>query len=132
MKKLIYVACFYPNEDEKGYTVEIPDLKGAVTEGRDLEEAIEMAIDCASGWILTSIEIGEDIPKATKIDKIKLEYDNGFKNYIILDIDEYAKTHGNKAIKKTLSIPNWLNTIAEKENANFSQILQEALKERYL
>lgn len=45
-------------------------------------------------------------------------------------MDEYRKKHNNKSIKKTLTIPAWLNTIAEKENVNFSQVLQEALKEK--
>ena len=133
MKKLIYPACFYPaDEGEEGYTVVIPDLPGAVTEGDTLEEAFEMAIDCASGWILSSIEDGEDIPKASKIEKIKLEYKNGFKSYIILDIDEYARTHGNKAVKKTVTLPSFLNTLAEKEKINFSEVLQDGLKERLL
>ena len=133
MKKLIYPACFYPGEgSEEGYTVVIPDLPGAVTEGDSLEEAFEMAIECASGWILGSIEEGEEIPKASKIEKVKLEYKNGFKSYIILDIDEYARLHGNKAVKKTVTLPNFLNTLAEKENINFSEVLQDGLKERLL
>ena len=132
MKKLIYVACFYPMDYEDGYTVVIPDLPGAITEGYSLEESIEMAIDCASGWILNSIEEGDDVPKASKIEKVKLEYKNGFKSYIVLDIDEYARTHGNKAVKKTVTLPNYLNTLAERENINFSEILQDGLKERLL
>ena len=131
MKKLIYPACFYPS-DGGSYTVTIPDLPGAITEGDSLEEAFEMAIDCASGWILTSIEDGENIPRASKIEKIKLEYKNGFKSYIILDIDEYARTHGNKSVKKTVTLPNFLNTLAERENINFSEVLQDGLKERLL
>ena len=59
MKKLIYPACFYPGEDDEiGFTVIFPDLPGAITQGDSLEEAFDMAIDCASGWILTSIEEG--------------------------------------------------------------------------
>ena len=131
MKKLVYVACFYPWEGKKnGYTVEIPDLTGCVTEGRNLEEAIDIAIDCASGWILDNIESGEDIPKPSDIKDIKLEYKNGFSSFIVLDIDEYERTHSNKSVKKTLSIPNWLNTLAEREKLNFSQILQEGLKNK--
>ncbi len=133
MKKLIYPACFYPaDEGEEGYTVVIPDLPGAVTEGDTIEEAMEMAIDCASGWILTSIEEGEEIPKASKIKNVHLEDKNGFKSYIILDIDEYARTHGSKAVKKTVTLPNYLNTLAERANINFSEVLQEGLKERLL
>lgn len=133
MKKLVYPVCLYPMEDnENAYTVVIPDLPGAVTEGYSLEEALEMAIDCASGWILTSIEDGEDIPGASKIEDVVLDEEKGFVTYIIIDIDEYARLHGNKAVKKTVTLPNYLNTLAEKENINFSQVLQESLKEKLL
>ena len=134
MKKLLYPACFYPSGEkgEEGYTVVIPDLPGAVTEGDNLEEAFEMAIECASSWILGSIEEGEDIPKPSKIEKVKLEYKNGFKSYIILDIDEFAKSHGKKSIKKTVTLPNYLNTLAERANINFSEILQEGIKDKLL
>lgn len=120
------------NDVEEGYTVIIPDLPGATTEGYSLEEAIEMAIDCASGWLLTSIEEGEGIPSASKIDEVKLENKNGFVSYVIVDIDEYAKLHGNRAVKKTVTLPNYLNTLAERENINFSQVLQEGLKTKLL
>lgn len=130
MKKLVYPICLYPMEDvEDGYTVDIPDLPGAVTEGYSLEEALEMAVDCAAGWILSSIEEGEEIPKASSISNIKLEDEKGFISYIIVDIDEYARLHGNKSVKKTVTLPNYLNTLAERQKINFSQVLQDGLKE---
>lgn len=127
---LIYPACFYPFSKGNGYTVVVPDLPGCVTEWSSLEEAIQMGIDVACGWILTSIEDGEELPKPSNLKNIELEYDNGFVNYLVLNIDEYAKSYGNTSIKKTLSIPNWLNTLAEKQNINFSQVLQTALKQK--
>ena len=55
--KLIYPAVFKPFTDQSGgYVVEFPDLPGCVTEGKDLEQAIEMGIDAASGWILGELE----------------------------------------------------------------------------
>jgi predicted RNase H-like HicB family nuclease len=128
--KLVYSACFYPGE-EGGYTVIFPDLAGCVTEGDTLSEAIDMAIDAASGWLLHSVENNEEIPSASEINNIiPDEYDNGFVSVISIDLDEYSKKFGNKAIKKTLTIPAWLNTLAEKENINFSQVLQNALAQR--
>lgn len=125
--KLIYPACFYPCE-EGGYTVILPDLPGCATEGDTLTEAIDMAIDAASGWLLDSIENNEQIPEASDIKSVvPNEYENGFVSLISIDLDEYSKKYGNKATKKTLTIPAWLNTLAEKENVNFSQILQNAL-----
>ncbi|NPV26404.1 MAG: HicB family protein [Firmicutes bacterium] len=125
--KLIYPACFYPCE-EGGYTVIFPDLPGCVTEGETLSEAVDMAIDAASGWLLEEVENNKPIPKASDIKSIiPDEYENGFVSIISVDLDEYSKKYGNKAVKKTLTIPAWLNSIAEKENVNFSQILQDAL-----
>jgi predicted RNase H-like HicB family nuclease len=128
--KLIYPACFYPCE-EGGYTVIFPDLPGCVTEGDTLSEAMDMAVDAASGWLLDSVEKNEQIPRASDIKSIVAdEYENGFVSLISIDLDDYSKKYGNKAVKKTLTIPQWLNTVAEREGINFSNILQTALKER--
>lgn len=124
--KLVYPANFYYEEDE-GYSVEIPDLLGCVTQGENLEEAMEMAQDAALGWILTAIEAEEEIPKPSQIEQIKLE-GNGFKTLLLLDIDQYTEKYGTKkSVKKTLTIPEWLNKRAEKIGINFSQVLQESL-----
>lgn len=128
--KLIYPACFYPDEDGS-YTVVVPDLKGCVTEGKDFADALEMAIDAASGWVLTSLEDGEDIPNASKQSDITVnEYEDGFVNLIVLDMDSYAEKYGEKAVRKNCTIPAWLNTKAEMANVNFSAVLQEALQEK--
>ena len=128
--KLIYPACFYPCE-EGGYTVVFPDLPGCVTEGDTLAEAMEMAVDASSGWLLTSVEENNQLPKASNIKSvIPDEYENGFVSLIGVDLAEYSQKHGNKSIKKTLTIPAWLNTIAEVNNVNFSQVLQNALKDQ--
>ncbi|KGK87410.1 antitoxin HicB [Desulfosporosinus sp. HMP52] len=127
--RLIYPACFYPSED--GYTVVFPDLPGCVTEGDTLPEAMDMAIDAASGWLLGEVEENKQLPKATNIiNVIPNEYENGFVSLIGVDLDEYSQKHGHKAVKKTLTIPAWLNTIAEENNVNFSQVLQSALKDQ--
>ncbi len=67
--KLIYPACFYPCE-EGGYTVVFPDLPGCVTEGDTLSEAVDMAIDAASGWLLNAVEKNEPIPLASDIKNV--------------------------------------------------------------
>lgn len=124
--KLYYPAVFIEHED--GYTVEFPDLPGCITQGDSLEEAFEMAEDAACGWILTSIEDGDELPKPTPIHQMTAE--EGFVNYVTLDIDEYAKQYSTKSVKKTLTIPEWLNRLAEKAEINFSQELQYALKKK--
>lgn len=133
--KLIYTACFYLNEDGQSYTVTVPDLPGCTTFGDNLEEALDMIIDAASGWVLVELEEGKHVPPATEMFNISLDDDlivnsKAFKSLITLDMDEYAEKYGDKAVRKNTTIPAWLNTIAEKENINFSQVLQEALKKQ--
>lgn len=125
--KLVYPAIFIPCIERKGYTVKIPDLLGCVTEGKDLVEAIEMGVDAASGWILSELEKGNDIPKPSLREDIKLEDKNSFINILILDIDSYAEKYSTKAVRKNITIPAWLNTYAEKNNINFSKVLQDSL-----
>lgn len=126
--KLVYPAIFYEDIETKTYTVVFPDLPGCITQGDTIEEALEMAEDVASGWILTSIEEDETINPPSRNHNCSDE--NAFINFVSLDIDEYAKKHSNKSVKKTLTIPQWLNTLAERENINFSQLLQIALKQK--
>ena len=129
--KLIYPACFYPDEELGGYGVVVPDLPGCVTQGDDLAEAIYMAVDAASGWVLTDLEDGNKPPKASQIDEVELEYENGFVSLIVLDMDSYAEKYGKKSVRKNLTIPAWLNTFAEENHINFSEVLQNALTEIY-
>ena len=125
--KLIYPAVFYPFSDGSGgYVVEFPDLPGCVTEGKDLEQAFEMATDAASGWVLDELEDGNPVPEASKYEDV-VPRENGQVNTILLDMDAYADKYGEKAVRKNVTIPAWLNTFAEKQKINFSQVLQEAL-----
>lgn len=87
--KLIYPAIFTPFSDQSGgYVVEFPDLPGCVTEGKDLEQAIEMGIDAASGWILGELEDGQQIPRSSDYLEITASLQNGcMVNMLLLDID---------------------------------------------
>lgn len=130
--KLVYGACFYSFDEGDGYVVVVPDLPGCTTEGRNLAEAIEMAVDAASGWVLTELEQGRDIPTQTSLGQVELDSDmgKGFVSAIVLDMDTYTEKYGNKAVRKNVTIPNWLNKKAEKAGINFSQVLKEALEEK--
>ena len=132
MKKLLYPACFYPCEEQEGYTVVVPDLPGCVTQGGSLIDAISMAVDAASGWILDEMEDGNPIPPASNVEDVQAdERPGGFVNLIVLDMDTYAEKYGEKAVRKNLTIPAWLNTYAEANNVNFSRVLQDALVAMY-
>lgn len=131
--ELVYPAIFYPHDDNNGYTVEVPDLPGCVSEGDNLPETIAMGIDAASGWILGELEDGEKIPPASPIDKIHpdKEIGEGFVSLLPLDMDAYAAKYGSRSVRKNLTIPAWLNTFAEEEKLNVSKVLQDALTNLY-
>lgn len=128
--KLVYPAVFSPLEKMDGYCVTFPDLTGCVTQGSDLADAIIMAVDAASGWVLDELEDGNKVPTASNPSDIKVEDENAFVNLVALDMDAYAEKYGQKAIRKNCTIPAWLNTMSENENINFSAVLQEALMEK--
>lgn len=134
----MYPACFF-KEDTDGYSVVFPDLNYLSTQGDSFEDAMEMAVECLAGYLYTSKKDGDPIPEPSKLsdinpDAIAKELDpdapmcESFVNMVSVDVDLYAKEHFEKSVKKTLSIPAWLNTAALERGINFSQVLQDALK----
>lgn len=127
MAKYVYPAIFHPNEDDGSITVTVPDLPGCITEGKDLADAIFMAEDAVSMWLWYTEDHHEPIPAPTQPPAVTAPE---FVNYVYGDTDAYRRKNDSRAVKKTLSIPSWLNARAEQAGVNFSQVLQEALKER--
>ncbi len=126
MAKYVFPAIF--TEEEQGYSVEFPDVHNCFTSGADLEEAVEMAQDALCLMLYRMEEKEEAIPQASNIRTLTTE-SNQFVSLVACDTLEYRKMYENRAVKKTLSIPSWLNTMAEKEGINFSATLQNALKQ---
>jgi len=126
--KLTYPACFYPDEERAGaYAVVVPDLPGCVSGGDSLSDAIDMATDAASGWVLDELEEGKPVPPSSPISEIVPDEPDGFVSLLVLDMDAYAEKYGSKAVRKNLTIPAWLNTFAEANHINFSQVLRDSL-----
>ena len=122
--KYAYPALFTPLDDGQ-YDVYIPDLPYCRTCGYSLAEAIEMAEDAASMWLWDAENKQEAIPSPSKT----LPHEPPqFVNFIRANTDAWRRAHDTKAVKKTLTLPSWLNHQAEEANAPFSQILQEGLK----
>lgn len=128
--KLTYPAYFYADADGSSYAVVVPDLPGCVSGGETLAEAILMATDAASGWVLDELEEGKSVPPASPLDAV-LPDPGGFVSVLVLDMDVYTEKYGSKAVRKNLTIPAWLNTFAESQHINFSQVLQDALTDMY-
>lgn len=128
MAKYAYPAIFVPEENGM-YSVFFPDIEGCTTCGNDLPHAIEMASDSLSLMLYDMEEEKKEIPVATPIDSIQTN-GNEFVTYISADTFGYRKKFNNRAVKKTLSIPEWLNESAIAAGINFSQVLQDALKQK--
>lgn len=128
MAKYVYPAVFTP-EEEGGYSVFFPDLEGCYTCGDDLQDALFMANDVLAFVLYDYEKEGKRIPVPSKAEDVKKEGCE-FVNYVACDTIEYARMHDNKAVKKTLTIPQWLNDAALREDINFSQVLQEALMKK--
>ncbi len=130
----IYPACFF--KEDSGYSVVFPDLNWLATCGKTETEAMSMAVDCLAGYLYTLKQDGEHAPAASAMkdispEKIANELDvdatDVFINMVSVDVAEYAKTHFEKSVRKTLTIPAWLNMAAQEKKINFSKTLQEAL-----
>lgn len=113
-------------EENGGYSVVFPDLEGCYTCGEDITDAMFMAEDALALVLYGYEHDNRTIPSPSNADDIQ-EEDGTFVNYISCDTLAYRKMYCNKAVKKTLSIPEWLNEEATALNINFSQVLQEAL-----
>ena len=122
--KYVYPAILYPDDGKIGVTV--PDLPGCHTYGDDKADALLMAKDAVEMWLWNAENNAFSIPPASE--SLTLG-PNETLTLIAADTNGYRQANDTKAVKKTLSIPSWLNHQAEKENAPFSQILQQGLKE---
>lgn len=126
MAKYIYPAIFSP-EDDGGFSVRFPDIEGCFTCGDDLQDAMKMAEDAASVMLVCMEDERKMIPAASDMVSLKIKKDE-FASLVSADTMVYRLTMNNAAVKKTLSIPAWLNEAATKAGINFSQTLQDALK----
>ena len=99
---------------------------------------MRMAQDACGLHLFTALRDGNPLPSPSLLSEInpaailkdfEMEYaaESAFVNMVLVDMTEYARQHSDKAVKKTLSIPMWLNTLCEEKSINFSKVLQDAL-----
>lgn len=123
--RYIYPAIFDYADD--GISVEFPDLPGCITEGDDDEEALAMAKEALALHLWGMERDGDPIPEPTKAQDIKLE-----PNQVVVLVEAWMppirSRQANKAVNRTLTIPRWLDDLAQQHNVKLSQILQDALK----
>ena len=130
-----YPACFI--KESNGYSVIFPDLNWLSTCGATFEDALKMSVECLAGHLYFCSKTGTPVPEPSTPDQLNTNdilqelnifSETTFINMVTVDVNEYAKLHFEKSVKKTLTIPAWLNQLAMEQNINFSQVLQEALK----
>ena len=124
MAKYVYPAIL--EVEKEGYSVFFPDLEGCYTQGDNLQDALEMAEDVLALTLYEYERMEKPIPAPTHAKSISCN-ENQIVSLVKCDTMAYRKKYGNKAIKKTLTIPEWLNEEAIACGVNFSQVLQEAL-----
>lgn len=128
MHHYFYPAIFH-NDEKGGYWISFPDFPECMTQGETMEEAYEMAVEAMGLCIDDRLKNEESLPEVSApVDYILQEGD--FSCLIEFDLVQYRKKHNTKSVKKTLSIPEWLNEAAMEHDVNFSQVLQEALMKK--
>ena len=125
MKKY-YPAVFH--KEENAYWVEFPDLKGCFSQGKDFPEACTMAEDALGEWINAQEDIGNGIPEPSSMEVISNQYRDECVSAITYDDYAWKEAHSTRAVRKAVSIPEWMDKLATKNGLSLSKILQKALK----
>ena len=132
MKK-VYPVIF--TQTETTVLVEVPDM-GILTEGTDLENAIEMARDAIGLKGITIQDEGIELPSASRLEDIDIrkgtfaEEGKGIVSLVDIDFNVYRRKMDNKTVRRNVTLPNWLNQEAEAANINVSKVLQDALMQK--
>ena len=122
----IYPAVFYKESDGR-YSVIFPDLNDLATYGDSFSDAYSMAQEACGQYLFSELRGGNVLPVATPIEDVIADEKGAIVNAVGVDLNEFVRKYGDKSVKKTLSIPAWLNTTCEELGINFSKVLQEAL-----
>lgn len=123
MAEYVYPALFHFNEDDGSYTITYPDLPGCISEGKTLENALYMAQDALGVWLRFLLDDGQTVPAAS--DLAKVVPDSGeFVNLV------RASVQDNRAVRRTVSIPKWMDDKVSESGISLSKVLQDALRVR--
>ncbi len=122
MAEYVYPAVFHPNEDGS-FTITYPDLPGCISEGKSLANALYMAQSALTQWMEYLTDKAQEIPPASKLQDISI--DSGeFVNLVRADVKD------GRAVKRTVSIPKWMDDKVSEAGLSLSRVLQDALKDR--
>lgn len=122
MASYVYPAVFHPNEDGT-ITILYPDIPGCISEGKDLDNALYMAQDALKQWASYAVESGETLPAPTPLDQVST--DGGEFVSLIR-----AEVRDDRAVRRTVSIPKWMDEQVSAAGLSLSRVLQDALRDR--
>ena len=122
MAAYVYPAVFHANDDGT-YTVSFPDLPGCISEGKDLENAIHMAQSALTLWLHCAVEVKEPIPAASAPASVSTA-PGEFLSLV------RAEVRDERAVRRTVSIPRWMDEKVTASHISLSRVLQDALRER--
>ena len=125
MNRIFYPVIFHP--EDTGYSVSVPDIDGCFTQGDSMSEAVSMAQDAMGLMLEDYFRSGQPVPSPSQPGSISLE-PGDFVVMVEFDEAAYRKRHDRRSVKKTLTLPAWLDQLAEENGVNFSRTLQNALK----
>ena len=120
----VYPAVFHEEDD---FWVEFPDLPGCQSCGSTLEETMALAVEALGLYLVDLLEQGKELPSASSIRDIEVD-GSSVTSYVSVDPNLYRRN--TRAVRKTLSIPEWLADEAEAHNLSLSKVLQDGLKEQ--
>lgn len=128
MSKLFYPAIFHP--EDTGYSITVPDIDGCFSEGDTMEEAYEMAFDAVGLCLEEYAANGQEYPVPSKVESIKPDPGDCV---VLIQFDpvRYLRKHDTRSVKKTLTIPAWLDVLGKERHVNFSRVLQNALMDQF-
>ena len=128
--KNVYPVFFTQTKDV--ILVEIPDF-GILTQGKNMNDAIDMARDAMELYCISLEDAKEEIPLPSELKALSAS--NGtfakegetFISLVDIDSEEYRRKIDTRTVRRNVALPSWLNYEAEKAQINVSRVLQEAL-----
>lgn len=126
MATLVYPIVLHP-EQAGGYSVDVPDLNIG-TQGETVAECIEMARDAIGLWGICEQDAKRSIPEPSA--RYSVHSEDEIVTLVDVDLDAYRRANDFRTVRKNVTLPSWLCTLAEESGVNFSQTLQEALKSK--
>lgn len=124
--KYSYTAVITPTEDGTEFYCRVPDLPGCITTGSDVDDCIDLISDAMALWLVSAEDHGDPIPPASKQSDIERDPDSVL-SIIQADTLAYRALTDTRAVRKNVSLPAWMATLADKRGINCSQVLQDGL-----